>query len=185
MCYWTNPLPHSGVDDFDWIRQFSFGNYGPKHDHTKKNANGYFLSLNGDAIQPLRGGTSAWIISPEFESTPDLPKCMSFYYYMYQRVIEPGGPNLGGLRVYLRTVGDFGETILIPIWKLNNHQSLKWRRAQVPLGVKSKDGDEVKVKPPKNVYQVVIEGIWGDARVGSIALDDISFFDGSCDGKSG
>ncbi|XP_015794188.1 MAM and LDL-receptor class A domain-containing protein 1-like, partial [Tetranychus urticae] len=68
MCYWTNPLPHSGVDDFDWIRQFSFGNYGPKHDHTKKNANGYFLSLNGDAIQPLRGGTSAWIISPEFES---------------------------------------------------------------------------------------------------------------------
>ncbi|XP_015789670.1 MAM and LDL-receptor class A domain-containing protein 1 [Tetranychus urticae] len=180
MCYWTNPLPHSGVDDFDWIRQFSFGNYGPKHDHTKKNANGYFLSLNGDAIQPLRGGTSAWIISPEFESNPDLPKCMSFHYFMYQRVIEPGGPNLGGLRVYLRTVGDFGETILIPIWKLNNHQSLKWRRAQVPLGVKSKDGDEVKVKPPKNIYQVVIEGIWGDARVGSIALDDISFFDGSC-----
>ena len=183
MCDWTNPLPHSEVDDFDWIRQFSYGNYGPKTDHTRKNRNGYFLSLNGDALQPMRGGTSAWIVSPEFASTKGSLKCLSFYYFMYQRVIETGGPSLGGLRVYLRTLDSAsGDMVTIPVWKLNNHQSLKWRRAQVPLAMVSATGE---LQAPSSNYQVVIEGIWGDARVGSIALDDISFFDGACKGKAG
>lgn len=181
MCHWSNPAAHTNLDDFDWIRQFSYGNFGPKHDHTKRNANGYFLSLNGDVLQPLRGGTSAWIVSPQFDPEPSTVKCMSFYYFMYQRVIETGGPSLGGLRVFIRTTGDFGEDILLPVWRLNNHQSLKWRRAQISLGIKS--GSENELRGPKNIYQVVIEGIWGDARVGSIALDDISFYDGQCSGN--
>lgn len=181
MCHWSNPLSHVALDDFDWIRQFSYGNYGPKYDHTKRNPNGYFLSLNGDVLQPLRGGTSAWIVSPQFDPEPNAVKCMSFYYFMYQRIIETGGPSLGGLRVHLRTTGDYGESVMIPIWRLNNHQSLKWRRAQVPLAVKT--GESGELKGVKNPYQVVIEGIWGDARVGSIALDDISFYDGQCEGN--
>jgi hypothetical protein len=180
MCQWINPNADAGLDDFDWIRQFSHGSFGPKHDHTKKNKNGYFLSLNDDHLQPKRGGTSAWIISPEFSSVKGSTKCMSFHYFMYQRVIESGGPSLGGLRVYIRTTNETGETVLIPIWRLNNHQSLKWRRAQVPLAIKSASGE---MSLPSQIYQVVIEGIWGDARVGSIALDDISFFDGYCKGK--
>ncbi len=35
-------------------------------------------------------------------------------------------------------------------------------------------------KPPLQPYQLLIEGIWGDGRVGTIAVDDISFFDGNC-----
>jgi hypothetical protein len=31
------------------------------------------------------------------------------------------------------------------------------------------------------IYQVVIEGVWGDARVGAIAIDDITFFEVSSD----
>lgn len=42
------------------------------------------------------------------------------------------------------------------------------------------DGTSVGRKSPGNPYQVVIEGIWGDARVGSIAIDDINFVDGDC-----
>ena len=59
---------------------------------------------------------------------------------------------------------------------------MKWRRARVSLAMVSTDptdGSRVK-KAPVNPYQVVIEGIWGDARVGSIAIDDISFVDGEC-----
>ncbi|RWS04929.1 MAM domain-containing protein 4-like protein, partial [Dinothrombium tinctorium] len=176
MCFWTNPLPHANVDDFDWIRQFSFGNYGPRRDHTKRSANGYFLSLSGDPLQPQRGGTLAWIISPEFTPTSTVPKCLSFYYFMYQRVIESGGPSLGGLRVFIRTTDSKGDVVLLPVWRLNNHQSMRWRHAQVSLSMKK--GEEYVA--PTHSYQVVIEGIWGDARVGSIAIDDINFFDGYC-----
>lgn len=40
MCFWTNPLVDARLDDFDWIRQFSYGNFGPKRDNTKKSALG-------------------------------------------------------------------------------------------------------------------------------------------------
>ena len=43
MCLWHNPLPHSRVDDFDWLRQYSFGGTGPKYDHTKKTPEGGLL----------------------------------------------------------------------------------------------------------------------------------------------
>lgn len=191
MCFWNNPLPDSHLDDFDWIRQFSYGNFGPRRDHTKKTELGYFMSLNGDNLQPKRGGTYAWLISGEFTPVPgNTPKCMSFYYYMYQRVIDPGGPSLGGLRIYIRTTDSNNNVILVPIWRLNNHQSMKWRRARVALvpsggGGESSSGDGSAVgrKSPGNPYQVVIEGIWGDARVGSIAIDDINFVDGDCSSK--
>lgn len=174
MCFWTNPLKESHLDDFDWIRQFSYGNFGPRRDNTKKTELGYFMSLNGDHLQPKRGGTYAWLISGEFPPSANLPRCMTFYYYMYQRVIDPGGPSLGGLRVYIRTTDANHNVVLFPVWRLNNHQSMKWRKAQIALLKGSADA------PPGNPYQVVIEGIWGDARVGAIALDDISFVDGEC-----
>ena len=40
MCNWNNPLPSARVDDFDWLRQYSFGGTGPKFDHTKKTPEG-------------------------------------------------------------------------------------------------------------------------------------------------
>ena len=180
MCFWTNPARETNLDDFDWVRQFSYGNFGPKRDHTKKSELGYFMSLNGDSVTPKRGGTNAWLVSGEFPVS-SVKKCMQFYYFMYQRVIDPGGPSLGGLRIYIRTTDNNNNVILIPIWRLNNHQSMKWRRASVALHVNDESGETpVTKKPPSNPFQVVIEGIWGDARVGSIALDDISFVDADC-----
>lgn len=189
MCFWTNPPPESNLDDFDWIRQFSYGNFGPKRDHSKKSELGYFMSLNGDQLEPKRGGTFAWLISGEFagSSSASPKKCMSFYYYMYQRVIDPGGPSLGGLRIYIRTTDSSSASniILLPVWRLNNHQSMKWRKASVSLVVGQGSGSDASGRrPPANPFQVVVEGIWGDARVGSIALDDISFVDGDCKSES-
>lgn len=34
--------------------------------------------------------------------------------------------------------------------------------------------------PINEPYQVVLEGIWGHGRVGYVAVDDVSFFDGDC-----
>ena len=33
-------------------------------------------------------------------------------------------------------------------------------------------------------FQVLVEGVWGNNRVsGFIAIDDVTFFNGDCDGK--
>ncbi|CAG2108770.1 unnamed protein product [Medioppia subpectinata] len=173
MCLWHNPLPHSRVDDFDWLRQYSFGGTGPKYDHTKKTPEGYFINLSGDALQPQRGGTRAWLLSPEFTPQTTTPKCLSFYYYMFERTIDPAGPSLGSLRVYIKTLSDSGEQLNL-VWRLNNHQAQGWRPAKVPLTI------GLEKKPPLQTYQILIEGIWGDGRVGTIAIDDVSFFDGNC-----
>lgn len=104
----------------------------------------------------------------------------SAYVFVRALVSDPGGPSLGGLRVYIRTTDENNNVILLPVWRLNNHQSMKWRKARVALIGSAVGGER---KPPSNIYQVVIEGIWGDARVGAIALDDISFVDGDCSSK--
>jgi hypothetical protein len=83
---------------------------------------GYFINLSGDTLQPQRGGTRAWLLSPEFTPQTTAPKCMSFFYNMYERTIDPAGPSLGSLRVYIRTLGDSGELLHL-VWRLNNHQA--------------------------------------------------------------
>lgn len=171
MCLWTNPGQFNKVDDFDWLRQFSLGNTEPKYDHTKRSTDGYFINLNGD--QPHRGGTRAWLFSPEFVPQSTVPKCMTFHYYMFERTIDSAGPSLGSLRIYVKTVTDTGEDISL-IWRLNNHQGQRWRRAKVPVLI----GQDKQ--PPLQNYQIIIEGIWGDGRVGAIAVDDISFYNGNC-----
>ncbi|KAJ6225385.1 hypothetical protein RDWZM_003930 [Blomia tropicalis] len=173
MCSWSNPNSYSKVDDFDWLRQFSLGNFEPKTDHTKRSSEGYFINLSGDNTQPQRGGTRAWIYSPEFIPQSTVPKCMTFYYYMFERTIDSAGPSLGSLRVYVKTVTDNGESMSL-IWRLNNHQAQAWKMAKVPITI----GPEMKT--PLQNYQIIIEGIWGDGRVGTIAVDDISFFNGNC-----
>lgn len=141
-----------------------------------KKCKGYFINLSGDNTQPQRGGTRAWIYSPEFIPQSTVPKCMTFYYYMFERTIDSAGPSLGSLRVYVKTVTDNGESMSL-IWRLNNHQAQAWKMAKVPITI----GPEMKT--PLQNYQIIIEGIWGDGRVGTIAVDDISFFNGNCTSK--
>ena len=83
---------------------------------------GYFINLSGDVLQPQRGGTRAWLFSPEFTPQSTIPKCMNFYYFMYERTIDSAGPSLGSLRIYIKTLGDAGP-MLHSIWRLNNHQA--------------------------------------------------------------
>lgn len=162
----------------DWARQHSFNvHYGPMGDHTRGTRDGYYMNLLSNSQSPLRGGTRAWLISPRFPPVKN-PKCLAFYYYMFERTIDPAGPSLGSLRIYVRSVTRDSTLVITPIWRVNNHQGQRWLPARAPIVLGSERA------PPTELFQVIIEGIWGDGRVGFIAIDDISFFDGDCTSKN-
>ncbi|XP_064479533.1 MAM and LDL-receptor class A domain-containing protein 1-like [Ornithodoros turicata] len=173
-CGWTNPHPADMLDDFDWARQYSYGVNGPPYDHTKRKPDGYYMNLVSSSHLPQRGGSKAWLLSPKFNADA-MPRCISLAYYMYERTIDPSGPSLGSLRIHVLREAQPGSNAftLLTVWRLNNHQGHRWLVARSPI--KLPDG-----MPVNEPYQLVIEGIWGHGRVGYVAIDDISFFDGDC-----
>ncbi|XP_075731768.1 MAM and LDL-receptor class A domain-containing protein 1 isoform X1 [Rhipicephalus microplus] len=172
-CGWTNPHPADGLDDLDWTRQYSYGVNGPPADHTKRKPDGYYMNLASSSHLPQRGGSKAWLVSPKLGPDSALPRCISFAYYMFERTIDPAGPSLGSLRVHVLRDAAPGLFSLQTVWRLNNHQASRWLVARCPI--KLPDGN-----PINEAYQVVLEGIWGHGRVGYVAVDDVSFFDGDC-----
>lgn len=172
-CGWTNPHPADGLDDLDWTRQYSYGLNGPPADHTKRKPDGYYMNLASSSQLPQRGGSKAWLVSPKLGPDSALPRCISFAYYMFERTIDPAGPSLGSLRVHVLRDAAPGLFSLQTVWRLNNHQGHRWLVARCPI--KLPDGN-----PIGEPYQVVLEGIWGHGRVGYVAVDDVSFFDGDC-----
>lgn len=172
-CGWTNPHPADGLDDLDWTRQYSYGVNGPPADHTKRKPDGYYMNLASSSHLPQRGGSKAWLVSPKLGPDTTLPRCISFAYYMFERTIDPAGPSLGSLRVHVLRDAAPGLFSLQTVWRLNNHQGHRWLVARCPI--KLPDGN-----PINEAYQVVLEGIWGHGRVGYVAVDDVSFFDGDC-----
>ncbi|KAH8035735.1 hypothetical protein HPB51_008102 [Rhipicephalus microplus] len=175
-CGWTNPHPADGLDDLDWTRQYSYGVNGPPADHTKRKPDGYYMNLASSSHLPQRGGSKAWLVSPKLGPDSALPRCISFAYYMFERTIDPAGPSLGSLRVHVLRDAAPGLFSLQTVWRLNNHQGSRWLVARCPI--KLPDGN-----PINEAYQVVLEGIWGHGRVGYVAVDDVSFFDGDCNSK--
>lgn len=118
-----------------------------------------------------KGGTRGWLVSSRLRPTPNA-KCISFHYWMFERLIDPAGLSLGSLRVFVRLMKP-GKP-LFPLWRLHNHQGERWFAGRVPI-VTGKDRT-----PPQTPYEIIFEGTWGEGRVGNIAIDDIIFFDGDC-----
>lgn len=185
LCDWNNK---QHVDDFDWVRVPHFGSHASvrelvqwKSDAGRNHSSlSYYLTLNGDMLRPDKSGLAAQLKSPQFP--PHFEQCMTFNYYMYQNTSKDSvkDPSLGGLRVYLQEVdGDSGKTSDHLLWRLSNHQSNKWRRARIPIKVM--DPLTRQVAAPLKAYHVQFEGIWANARDGSIGIDDISFTSGECD----
>ncbi|XP_076343697.1 MAM and LDL-receptor class A domain-containing protein 1-like [Tachypleus tridentatus] len=172
-CSWSNPGVLDQLDSFDWSRQFSYSVSGPTVDHTTGTSSGYYMNLVSDGLLPQRGGNTAWLMSPQF-TVSSSARCMAFYYFMFERTIDPSGPSLGSLRVYVLPSSSGKFSRLIPVWRLNNHQGRRWMMARAPIVILPEG------IPPNEPYKVIIEGIWGADRVGYIAFDDISFFDGDC-----
>ena len=73
----------------------------PLNDHTTGNDDGFFMQVSRDSIQ--RSGDRAFFVSREMEGT-SRPRCMSFWYYMYEPIVDTTGPNLGKLAIWTRTI---------------------------------------------------------------------------------
>ncbi|UYV80434.1 hypothetical protein LAZ67_19000180 [Cordylochernes scorpioides] len=175
-CGWNNVYPVDGVDDFDWTRQYSYTVNDPAGDHTKADSEGYYMSLLSSALLPQRGLTRAWLVSPQFSGLGEGRfRCVTFFYYMHERTVDPAGPSLGGIRVYVRPAGGSEPRPMTPIWRLSNHQGRRWLQAKASVKMGGSDRTS-----PRDPYEVVIEGVWGQGRAGFLAIDDISFFDGDC-----
>lgn len=166
-CGWTNPEAREAVDELNWerVEAKSDGRF-PQSDHTTGSREGYYMSLSRNSVQ--RAGDRAFLTSLEVPGS-DRPKCLSFWYYMYEPIVDNTGPNLGKLAVWVQSFDRNDNLVRNPVWRLQNGQGPSWKYAQAKI--------ESEVD-----HQVIIEGVWGNNRVsGYIAIDDITFFDGDCD----
>ena len=87
----------------------------------------------GGGVQ--RAGDRAWMMSPVINGSSK-PKCLSFWYYMYEPFIDSGGPSLGGLKVYtkpgpgapsLNDLTAYHPPRMTPIWRIYNSPPLEPR----------------------------------------------------------
>ncbi|GFV96581.1 MAM and LDL-receptor class A domain-containing protein 2 [Trichonephila clavipes] len=118
------------------------------------NNRSYYMNLLSNPQAPQRGGTRAWLISPLFSAT-GRTRCLSFYYFMYERSIDPAGPSLGSLRVHVKSAAGEAGGKITTLWRLHNHQGQRWQTARTPVVMGSERA------APSSPYQIIIEGIWG------------------------
>ena len=59
---------------------------------------GYYMSLSRSGVQ--RAGDRAFLVSREINAGAH---CVSFWYYMYEPIVDNTGPNLGKLAIWTRS----------------------------------------------------------------------------------
>ncbi|XP_072444404.1 MAM domain-containing protein 2a isoform X1 [Chiloscyllium punctatum] len=126
---------------------------GPKGDHTT--GVGRYLYVEASHI---RHGYNARLLSwPLRGFTGD--QCLIFFYHMY-------GLGTGSLNVYLRK--ENGQETLL--WKRTGEQSVSWLKASVEYNCEEN-------------HQIVFEAIRGLSIHSDIAIDDVLFQNGPCEGS--
>ncbi|XP_070566222.1 MAM and LDL-receptor class A domain-containing protein 1-like [Ptychodera flava] len=153
LCYWTQD---NETDTVDWIRnKGSTGGLhtGPRFDHTKGTAEGYYMYVDSSGLVKT---DNARLISAILPPTPRDGYCFQFWYHML-------GSRVGDLNVYIRN--EYDEQTLI--WRRMGTQGDQWRHAQRDIYMTS-------------MYQIVIEVANVDHQRSDIAIDDISITVGEC-----
>ncbi|XP_023328229.1 MAM and LDL-receptor class A domain-containing protein 1 [Eurytemora carolleeae] len=165
-CGWSNPEKRENVDELDWERSAAAeGARFPLADHTTGTDLGFFIQLSKDNLQ--KAGDRAFFVSRELEGS-SIPRCLSFWFYMYEPIVDNTGPNLGKLAVWTRTIDSEDNLVMTPVWRLHNGFGPSWAFAQTQISTDT-------------TFQVVIEGVWGNNRAsGFIAVDDVTFYQGNC-----
>lgn len=90
-----------------------------------------------------RPGDRAWLVSRPFNaSLANIDtRCLTFWYFMNEPIVDPAGPGLGTLRVYVRkedpnVLGSPASAIFSQysvIWRLHNHQGGVWKYARAQI----------------------------------------------------
>jgi len=128
------------------------------------------MALSRASVQ--RAGDRAFLVSRPITSGTREPVCLSFWYYMYEPIVDNTGPNLGKLAVWTKSLDGNDKEVMTPLWRLQNGQGPSWKYAQARVDAAGKE------------YEVIFEGVWGNNRVsGYIAVDDVTFFEGECDSE--
>ncbi|XP_076292520.1 MAM and LDL-receptor class A domain-containing protein 1 [Lasioglossum baleicum] len=157
FCDWSN----DAEDDFDWTISRGSGNptTGPAMDSSsdRSTAGGYAYI---DSSFPRRPGDRARLLSTSFPApNADAPMCLHFWFHMF-------GAGIGSLRLFVRHFRSM-DAPLREIWALNGHAGNTWFVAEIT--VSSLDD-----------FQLVFEASVGNTGMGDIAIDEISFAQGSC-----
>uniref|UniRef100_A0A8D3B3L1 MAM domain containing 2a n=1 Tax=Scophthalmus maximus TaxID=52904 RepID=A0A8D3B3L1_SCOMX len=155
----------SGVCDFiqdkkgdkaDWLRvrgRTPTSYTGPRGDHTT--GVGYFMYIEASLMRP---GHKARLLTSDLRGSSS-PQCLVFYYHMY-------GSGTGILSVLLRQGAGDSDTVL---WRKRGEQTISWTRAMVDYHC------DVR-------HQIIFEAIRGPSLRSDIAIDDIYFKRGRCEG---
>ncbi|XP_022096502.1 MAM and LDL-receptor class A domain-containing protein 1-like [Acanthaster planci] len=144
--------------DFNWVlRQgpaSTSGHTGPKYDHTKRDATGYYALADASGNLDKK----ARLMSGDVPSPGGSDNCLTFWYYMY-------GDRVANLNVYLQQQGSgLGK----PFWMRTASQGEHWIMASVELAKLT------------NTYKVVFEGVTGKGSGSDIAIDDIMVASNAC-----
>ncbi|XP_076183248.1 MAM and LDL-receptor class A domain-containing protein 1 isoform X1 [Ptiloglossa arizonensis] len=157
FCDWSN----DAEDDFDWTISRGSGNptTGPATDSSSdRSAAGGYAYI--DSSFPRRPGDRARLLSTTFPApSADTPMCMHFWFHMF-------GAGIGTLKLFLRHFRSL-DAPLQEIWSLNGNAGNTWFIAQITIS--SLDD-----------FQLAFEASVGNTGMGDIAIDDISFTQGSC-----
>ncbi|XP_060582609.1 MAM and LDL-receptor class A domain-containing protein 1-like isoform X2 [Ruditapes philippinarum] len=146
---------NTNADNFDWLR--SAGSTltrgtGPSVDHTTNSDAGFYMYISALG---RNAGQRAWFYSQYFLKTK--ATCMSFWYFMY-------GQDVGTLRLYQPT-----KNITSLLWSVSGNQGSSWRNVQINI--------------TSNItWQVTFDGQIGKGIQGNIAIDDVIFTPGICNG---
>ena len=69
---------------------------------------GYYISLSRNSVQ--RAGDRAFYASQEIKGSSEA-KCLSFWYYMYEPIVDNTGPNLGKLAVWTKSYDRYARNV--------------------------------------------------------------------------
>lgn len=165
-CGWSNPDARDTVDELDWERTVATdGGRFPLTDHTTGTEGGFFMQVTRENIRSA--GDRAFLVSREMDGS-SRPRCMSFWYFMYEPIVDTTGPNLGKMAIWTRTINRQDQLVMTPVWRLHNGAGPSWQYGQAQVTTATS-------------FQVIIEGIWGNNRAsGYLAVDDVTFYDGVC-----
>ncbi|XP_054756547.2 MAM and LDL-receptor class A domain-containing protein 1-like [Lytechinus pictus] len=162
MCYFVQ----DPTDDEDWIlSKGSTGSTytGPSIDHTLKTAEGYYLYVEASYMSI---GHKTRVITPTLRGVADGSPvaCLTFFYHMF-------GTDVGGLKVYVLSLGTSLDDDTVPDWGLSGNRGDKWRGAEVDITL----ADD---------FVIIFEGVRGESYEGDMAIDDLDFTRGDqCPGQ--
>lgn len=140
-------------DDFDWIRRAGKTPSSKTGPNEDRTGKGYYAYI--ETSWPRDPGETARMVGGPFSGI----RCMRFFYHMY-------GRDIADLQIYVRELNNGMENY---VWGRYKNQGNAWRHSNATVFGKN--------------YTVIFSARVGKSYQGDIAVDDITFVNGTCDGK--